>query len=974
MDDDWSDEEVVEEPKEDLESSHTPTQQQENNHEQPPMLPPHLLESAALGRMSDKPEETIIVSKNERFADVTYDRRDSRSPDENIHGQRQIYNPKLGRFEMVEHQAGRDTERQSRRNVEIMQRGPPARRESSAGRRRDSLAKPDEVRQSRGFQDNRAYSPSTQRRPSFVDRDPLHRRRDSFISTSGVSDADRSMSNASPGVESQPTPETAPIDLIALQAEKMAESRKRAQERRAEDERQRLAVAERARKKAEQLALMATAENRSDTSKASPTLSTASPVPPKVSPVPQKTSPVPPRASPLPPKASPLVPKASPAVTVAEPAASMTETPSKPPLPRADSASWTTNREQEEIIRSESPSKEESQQKRSAWGAIGPQKTSTHKHHQNGLFGNPNTLATLNNTIGGDSSRRGRNAPRTARASITPTNVPPSLQGWAAFAGNVETRKAHDDEKQQERNQERERMERERNANGQKSTSLIDKWKRVEIKEPESAGDVAGRTVVSVLKSGYVEDSSGNLEVRDLSGQKSRSEVGSTTSGIAAVLPESKSPVLGTTTQSLGMQTPTQSTLDKAPGSRDRSRFFPSPASTVVDMSPRVVHPIQPSQPDKSVFPQSLFSSFEDLAKSPPSSTPAMSPLPGTSAPPFNSNSQVPQRQHMPPFAQLGQGITSPGQTLAAPPQIGGLTPRSAFSHTLPANSPPLPPTYKTKLPSVEDFETVLARLRQTIQTSQQQPSQNEDIPPFTPLDSLDSQVQTRTSSIPNETDMQTYMKISAISPNRDLQISTRDVDDEPLPKPTVKVSLPKMLYTSSRDTDLPIDTTTSRRPTINLPSQVVSHTDTPDAKSRLMAIDHDFPPQTHHRGSYHNSRPPSAFKIQFADALRPRGGVVPNLIKHDKNNDPYINFEAKPEALALPAYGHDNDVFYPQRPHDKPSAKHKFNKFNKNQPHYHRKYPKGDNREGNSSSTSGSGTGVVSGPLRSGSAPPEKK
>ena len=973
MDDDWSDEDVVEEPKEDLDLS-----QQENHIEQSPMLPPHLLESAALGRMSDKPEETIIVSKNERFADVTYDRRDSRSPDQNIHGQRQIYNPKLGRFEMVENQAGRETERQSRRNVEIMQRGPPTRRGSSAGRRRDSLAKPDDIRPGRGYQENRGYSPSTQRRPSFVDRDPLHRRRDSFISTSGVSDADRSMSNASPGIESQPTSETAPIDLIALQAEKMAESRKRAQERRAEDEKARLAITERARKKAEQLALMASAEKKSDTSKASPTTSTASPVPPKVSPVPQKVSPLPPRASPLPPRASPLVPKASPATAVAEPATTTAENQSKPSLARADSALWTTNREQEEIIRNESPSKEESQQKRSAWGAIGPQKSPTHtKHHQNGLFGNPNTLAALNNTIGGDTSRRGRNAPRPVRAPITPTNVPPSLQGWAAFAGSVETRKAHDDERQQERNQEREKMERERSANGQKSTSLVDKWKRVEIKEPETVGDVAGRTVVSVLKSGYVEDLSGNLEVRDLSVQKSRSEPGSTTPGMSSVLPESKSPVLGSATQSLGMQTPTQSTLDKTPGSRDRSRFFPSPSSTVVDMSPRVVHPIQPSQPDKSVFPQSLFSSFEDLAKSPASSTPAMSPLPGTSVPPFSSNSQGPQRQHMPPFAQLGQGITSPGQALAAAPHIGGLTPRSAFSHTLPANSPPLPPTYKTKLPSVEDFETVLARLRQTIQTSQQQPPPNEDIPPFTPLDSLDSQVQTRTSSIPNDTDMQTYMKISAISPNRDLQISTRDLDDEPLPKPTVKVSLPKILYTSTRDMDLPMDTASSR-PTIKLPSQVVSRNDTPDVKSRLIAIDHDFPPQSHHRGGYHNPRPPSAFKIQFADALRPRGGVVPNLIKHDKNNDPYINFEAKPEALTLPAYGHDNDVFYPQRPYDKPSsAKHKFNKFNKNQPHSHyRKHPKSDHREGSSSAAGGgaSGAGVVSGPSRGGSAPPEKK
>src|SRR5271169_4327647 len=142
MDDDWSDEEVVEEPKEDLELSH-PTQQ-ENHIDQPPMLPPHLLESAALGRMPDKPEETIIVSKNERFADVTYDRRDSRSPDENIHGQRQIYNPKLGRFEDVSPQSGRDQERHGRKNIEIMQRG-QGRRESSAGLRRDSTYKNEEI-------------------------------------------------------------------------------------------------------------------------------------------------------------------------------------------------------------------------------------------------------------------------------------------------------------------------------------------------------------------------------------------------------------------------------------------------------------------------------------------------------------------------------------------------------------------------------------------------------------------------------------------------------------------------------------------------------------------------------------------------------------------------------------------------------------------------------------------------------------
>ena len=54
-------------------------------------------------------------------------------------------------------------------------------------------------------------------------------------------------------------------------------------------------------------------------------------------------------------------------------------------------------------------------------------------------------------------------------------------------------------------------------------------------------------------------------------------------------------------------------------------------------------------------------------------------------------------------------------------------------------------------------------------------------------------------------------MKISALSQHRDLEISTRDLEEEPLPKPTVKVSLPKMLYTSSRDMEPPIDMSISR-------------------------------------------------------------------------------------------------------------------------------------------------------------------
>src|SRR5271169_6047233 len=130
MDDDWSDEEVVEETKDNFEHGDISL---ENHVEDLPA--PDMLESAAIGRVTDKPEETVTVSKNERFADVTYDRRGTRSPDDNIHGQRQIYNPKLGKFENVEPQSGRDQERHPRKNIEIMQRG-QGRRGSSAGRRR----------------------------------------------------------------------------------------------------------------------------------------------------------------------------------------------------------------------------------------------------------------------------------------------------------------------------------------------------------------------------------------------------------------------------------------------------------------------------------------------------------------------------------------------------------------------------------------------------------------------------------------------------------------------------------------------------------------------------------------------------------------------------------------------------------------------------------------------------------------------
>ena len=808
MDDDWSDEEVVEETKE-----HFEPQDPENHvEESSTQVAPHLLESAALGRIVDKPEETIIVSKNERFADVTYDRRDTRSPDDNIHGQRQIYNAKIGKFENVETpQSGRDQERHSRKNFEIMQRG-QGRRGSSDGRRRDSLAKGEEIRQSRGLHvDNRGYSPSTQRRTSFAERDPTgfhpHRRRDSFISTSGVSDADRSISNASPGVDSQTTTDQASpvVDLIALQKTEMAESRKRAMERRAKDEEERVAAAERARKKAAELAAMASGEASHGKSETSTASTTASPHLPKASPVPLKASPSPPKASPLPPRASPLPTKTSPIPHVAAPTIKTEDTQPQSRTTRSDSGVWTTNRDQEEIIREDSPSKEEA--KRSAWGAIGSSQkntTTSHKHQQNGLFNNPNTLATLNHTIGGD-TRRGRNVPRPPRAPITPTNVPPSLQGWATFAGNLETRKAHDDERQQERNQERERIERERDTNGPRTTSLVDKWKRVEIKEPENAGDVAGRTVVSVLKSGYVEDSSGNLDVREMPvHQKNRSE--STSPGMSNVLPAeattpltgSKSPALSASATGLGIQTPTQPTLgDKTPGSRDRSRFFPSPVQRQwwtcrhgwfirFNLQSQINLPSHNHYSHRSKICQN-----RHLLQLPRFLRCSSSSSFGT------------QRL---PFGQYGQGLTtSPGQSLAAAPHIGGLTPRTAFSNTVPTmTSPPSQPRYTAKLPSVEDFDTVLARLRESMGASTQEQTANEDMTEFTNPHTHDPQAQTRTENTPAASDKRQYMKISALSQHRDLEISTRDLEEEPLPKPTVKVSLPKMLYTSSRDMETP--------------------------------------------------------------------------------------------------------------------------------------------------------------------------
>ena len=152
-----------------------------------------------------------------------------------------------------------------------------------------------------------------------------------------------------------------------------------------------------------------------------------------------------------------------------------------------------------------------------------------------------------------------------------------------------------------------------------------------------------------------------------------------------------------------------------------------------------------------------------------------------------------------------------------------------------------------------------------------------------------------------------------------------------------------------------PIDMDTTEPPIINLPSHVISHTDTADAKSRIRAIDYELSPSHPH----YRSKPPQAFKIQFAPSLRPTGGVVPNLIKYDKAGSPYVNFEAKPEALLLPGYGHDNELFYSHRdrPFERSSfQKNKYHKFNKNQGPY-RKPPKNDRGE---SSSGQSNKGVV--------------
>jgi hypothetical protein len=230
----------------------------------------------------------------------------------------------------------------------------------------------------------------------------------------------------------------------------------------------------------------------------------------------------------------------------------------------------------------------------------------------------------------------------------------------------------------------------------------------------------------------------------------------------------------------------------------------------------------------------------------------------------------------------------------------------------MPVSSPPLQPQFKTKFPSAEDIDTVLARLRETMQTASE--PANEDM---TDPSTVDPQIQTRSDSTPASSDTTSYLRISAISQHRDLEISTRDVvvDEDPVPR--LRVSLPKMLHTTTRDIDTP--TETKRNPTINIPSQLPSLTPTDtDAKTRLHGMDEEFnllqaPPfiqRQHHKPTHHAS----AFKIQFSASLRPRGDVVKNLVKKDRLGLPYVNFEAKPEALGLPGYAHDNELFYALR------------------------------------------------------------
>jgi hypothetical protein len=221
-----------------------------------------------------------------------------------------------------------------------------------------------------------------------------------------------------------------------------------------------------------------------------------------------------------------------------------------------------------------------------------------------------------------------------------------------------------------------------------------------------------------------------------------------------------------------------------------------------------------------------------------------------------------------------------------------------------------------------------MERIRQTIQDSSQgndtSPSKeipnsplNENITPMRSLGFHQSHIQTKAEIVPLASEVQSYLKISAISPQRDLIISTRDLYDEPSPRFTVRVSLPRELHVTSREVEVPIET--SSKLVVKLPADVSAEASSSDAKSRLETIDKEdkrripqLPQQL---------RPPYSFKIQFMPSLQPKGGVVPNLVKKDKFGFPYINFEAKPEALALPSYAPDAEVFYStsERQHFKP-------------------------------------------------------
>jgi len=248
---------------------------------------------------------------------------------------------------------------------------------------------------------------------------------------------------------------------------------------------------------------------------------------------------------------------------------------------------------------------------------------------------------------------------------------------------------------------------------------------------------------------------------------------------------------------------------------------------------------------------------------------------------------------------------------------------------------PPSQPRQFVKIPSAADFESVMERIRQTIQDSSGQdnhpPSpeklpttpQHENIHQLSPRPAPQEPAQTQTGmdSGPFAADTRTYLKISAVTPQRDLVISTRDLEEEPSPKYTVRVSLPRELHVSTRDIDIPVED--SPRPLVKLSPEVVSHLDEPDVKSRFEAIDREdkrrLPPLPYH------PRTPYTFKIQFMPSLQPKGGVVPNLVKKDKFGFPYINFEAKPEALSLPCYAPDQEVFYGIR--ERPFHKPKFHK-----------------------------------------------